>query len=175
MTHFSSLGPIMDTASSEAIISPLALDATKARGDGIAVLEIAAEAGDETAFVRAAGEVDWPQCPAADFARAVHLSLAVGAHLLARNLADYGHRLHSQHGELAKMARILAPPRVVRADLPPDPSVRANLEWLRANAAQYRGQWIALRDGVLVASAPTARELEVQLPATDGFFLTRVI
>ena len=130
---------------------------------------------DESAFVQATSEIDWSQRPAADFARAVRLALAAGAHLTARELADHGHRLRPNHDDLAKMARILAPPRVVRANLPPDSSVRANLEWMRAHAAGYRGRWVALKDGALLASAPTARELRDRLPTTDGLFLTRVV
>jgi hypothetical protein len=163
------------TGPSEATVLPTALDVTKDSDDGMAMLEMAAEAGDERAFVQATGEIDWLQRPAADFARAVRLALAAGAHLLARNLADHGHRLHPRHEELATMAHILAPPRVVRTGLPPDPSGRANLEWMRDHAAEYRGRWVALKDGVLLASAPTARELKSQLPTTDGLFLTRVI
>ena len=154
---------------------PTALDATEDGEDGIAVLEIAAEVGEETAFVQAASGIDWLQSPAADFARAVHLALTAGAHLLARKLANYGYRLYPHHAELAKMAHILAPPRVVRANLSPDPSVRVNLEWMRIHAAEYRGRWVALKDGVLLTTAPTACELKDQLPTTDGLFLTRVI
>lgn len=163
------------TGPSEATVLHTAIDATEDNGDGLAVLEIAAEACDETSFVQAANEIDWLQRPAADFTRAVRLALAAGAHLLARQLAHHGHRLYPRHEELAKMAQVLAPPRVVRTSLPPDPSVRSNLEWLRAHAAEYRGQWVALKDGVLLASAPTARQLKDQLPTTDSLFLTRVI
>ncbi|MBM4429742.1 MAG: hypothetical protein FJ026_05240 [Chloroflexi bacterium] len=151
------------------------VDVTEDREDRLARLEIAAETGDETAFVQAASEIDWSQRSAADFARAVHLALAAGAHLLARNLAARGARLYPDHQELQKMAHILAPPRVVKADLPPVPSVQANLEWMRARAAEYCGRWVALKEGVLLASAPTARELRDQLPTTAGLFLTRVI
>lgn len=167
--------PVPATGPSEATVLPTALDATEDGGDSIAVLEIAAEVGEETVFVQAASEIDWLQRPAADFARAVHLALAAGAHLFARKLANYGYRLYPHHAELAKMAHILAPPRVVRANLPPDPSVRVNLEWMRAHAAEYRGRWVALKEGMLLASAPTARELRDQLPTTADLFLTRVI
>lgn len=167
--------PVAATGPSEVSVWSSALDVTEDSGDDIAILEIIAETGDETAFVQAASEIDWSQHPAVDFARAVRLALAAGAHLLARKLADYGHRLYPNCEELAKMAHILAPPRAMRANLPPDPSVRANLEWMRTHAVEYRGQWVALKDGVFLATAPTARELKDKLPTTDGLFLTRVI
>ncbi len=167
--------PEVATGPSKTSILPQTLDVTEDREEGLAMLEIAAEAGDETAFVQAASAIDWSQRSAADFARTVRLALAAGAHLMARKLANQGHWLYADHEELAKMARILAPPRVVSANLPPDPSVRANLEWIRAHAAEYRGLWVALKEGVLLASASTARELRDQLPTTAGLFLTRVI
>jgi hypothetical protein len=143
-------------------------------GDGIDILEIVAEAGDETAFVQAASEIDWSQRPATDFARAVRLALAAGAHLLARNLATQGARLYPTHLELEKMARVLAPPRVVRTDIPPVPSLRANQEWLRVHGDEYRGQWVALRDGVLMAAAATARQLRAYLESTGNVLITKV-
>lgn len=167
-------GPVTATGPSKATVLPTTLDATEDRGDGIAVLEIAAEVGDETAFVRAASEIDWSQRPAADFARAVRLALAAGAHLLARNLAAQGAKLHPDHLELRKMARVLAPPRVVRTDIPSLPSLQANHAWLRAHGGEYRGRWVALQDGMLLATAATARQLRAYLESTDGVLITKV-
>ena len=168
------LHPVAATGPSEASVWPSALDATEDRGDGIAILEIIAEMGDETAFVQAAGEIDWSQRPATDFARAVRSALAAGAHLLARNLATQGARLYPAHLELEKMARVLAPPRVVRTDIPPVPSLQANQAWLRAHGDEYRGQWVALRDGILLAAATTAKQLRAYLESTDGVLITKV-
>jgi len=162
------------TGPSETTSLPSVLDVTGDHEDSLARLEIAAEMGDETAFVQAASEIDWSQRPAADFARAVHLALAAGAHLLARKLAAQGAKLHPDHPELQKMSHILAPPRVVKVDLPPVSSARANLTWLRAHADEYKGQWVALRDGSLLATAATADELKARLESTDGILLTRV-
>lgn len=139
-----------------------------------ATLEIAVEMGDETAFVRAAERVDWSQRPAVDFVRTVHLALAAGAHLLARNLATQGAKLYPDHSELRKMAHVLAPPRVVNADIPPTPAVRANQAWLRDHADEYKGQWVALREGTRLAAGATAREVWDRLESTDGVMLTKV-
>ncbi len=167
--------PVVATGPSEASISPAVLDATEDRGDGMALLEIAAETGDEIAFVQAASEIDWPRRSAAEFARAVRLALAAGAHLLARTLAARGARLYTDHQELRKMARLLAPPRIVRADLPPDPSIQANRAWLQAHTNEYRGQWVALRSGQLLAVGSTAQELKAQLENIEGVLLARVL
>ena len=36
---------------------------------------------------------------------------------------------------------------------------RADYEWLRVNGDRFRGRWVALDGGTLVASAATLREL----------------
>jgi hypothetical protein len=106
------------TGPSEVTIFPMTLDATEDTGDGMAALAIAAETGEEAAFVRAVNKIDWLQRPAADFVRAVHLALATGAHLFARNLAAQGARLHPDYLELQKMAYILTMPRTLGSDQP---------------------------------------------------------
>ncbi|MBM3135155.1 MAG: hypothetical protein FJZ89_07710 [Chloroflexi bacterium] len=153
---------------------PAILETREDQGDSLAILEVAADLRDETAFVQAAREIDWSQRSAADFARAVRLALAAGAHLVARHLAAQGARLYSEHPELQKMAHILAPPRVVKADLPPVPSVRANQDWLRTHAGEYKGQWVALQNGVLLVAAATASELKIHLENKDHILVTKV-
>jgi hypothetical protein len=142
--------------------------------DDMGRLVIAAEAGDEDTFLRAIHGIDWSQRPASDFIRAVKLALAAGAHLAARKLARQGAYQHPEDSELETMARVLAPPRVIRADLPPTPNVAANQAWLRAHAEEYQGQWVALRDGRLLAAAPTAVELGANVTNTEGVMVTRV-
>ncbi len=162
------------TGPSEVTVFPDTLDVTEDTGDGMAALAIAAEIGEETGFVEVAAEIDWLQRPAIDLARAVRLALAAGAHLFARKLAAEGVRLYPDYPELRKMARILAPPQVVNANLPPSPSLQANQTWLRIHANEYKGQWVALRDGSLVAIAPSARELREHLDSTEGLMVTKV-
>jgi hypothetical protein len=149
-------------------------DRAKDSGDGIVALEIAAEMADEATFVQAASGIDWLRRPAADFARAVQLALAAGAHLLARNLAAEGARLYPDHLELRKVAHVLAPPRVVNTGVSSTPSVRANQTWLRDHADEHKGQWVALREGALLAAGATAREVWDSLESTDGIMLTKV-
>jgi hypothetical protein len=66
------------------------------------------------------------------------------------------------------------PPRVLRTNLPPNPSLQANKEWLQAHAAEYRGLWIALDKGQLVAVAATAIGLKQQVKDLKEAFVTRL-
>ena len=165
---------VLGTGPYESFLWPPAVDATQDTSDGMAALIVAAQEGDESAFIEAANEIDWLQRSPADYARAVRLALAAGAHRLARRLAVQGVERYPEHPVLQKMARILAPPRVVETEKPSTTSVRANQGWLRTHADRYKGQWVALRDGALLASAETAKELKRHLDSTDGVMLTRV-
>jgi len=160
------------TGPSELFSSFLIRAGTEDREDPMTGLALAAETKDEEAFLEAAAEIDWRSMPASDFERAVRLALAAGAHRMARILAARGARLYP--GDPQKISSILAPPRIIRADLPHDETVRANHEWLKAHADQYLGRWVALKNGELLAQGATAREVKDQLEDTEEVLITRV-
>jgi hypothetical protein len=143
--------------------------------DVMALLRIVAGSGDEKLFVETTRFMDWSRCPATDFIEAVRLALRAGAHLAARNLAAKGAQRYPHDPSLQKMNRLLSPPRVLKTNLSPVPSLKANREWMQAHAAEYRGQWVALREGKLVARAPTARELKAQVECGKGVLITKVV
>ena len=142
--------------------------------DGMARLEAAAHAGDETAFLDARRSIEWSKRSAKDFTQAVRWALEAGAYRAATLLATEGAERFPRHAELAKMARILAPPRVIRSDLPPDPSIAADMDWLRAHYDEYRGQWIALRNGQLLGTAGSLSELADKIGDIKGVLLAPV-
>ncbi|MEZ4736629.1 MAG: hypothetical protein R3E79_56825 [Caldilineaceae bacterium] len=74
---------------------------------------------------------------------------------------------------MQKAARILAPPKLLRR-LPAEPEKRANHEWLRVNRTAYRGKWVALRNGHLLATANAFRELTEQVTIAPDILFTKV-
>ncbi|MCI0393876.1 MAG: hypothetical protein L0332_06085 [Chloroflexi bacterium] len=129
----------------------------------MAALEAAAQAKDDQAFWRAYQAITWTDRPASDFVHAVNLALMAGAYITARNLAQEGHELHPDHAELEKMAYVLAPPqaRVVKSEN--QAGRKANHQWLKEHRSEYRGQWVALRDGELLGAAASPADLEAQV------------
>jgi len=101
-------------------------------------------------------------------------ALATGEFALARRLATEGASQYPKHGELQRYARVLAPPTITRTDRSPDPSIRANRDWLTLHEAQYKGSWVALREGELVDIAPSLQELVAQLGETQDLFVTKI-
>jgi hypothetical protein len=150
-----------------------AADAGKST-DGMAGLKAAAHAGDELAFLDARRAMDWNKRSAKDFCQAVRWALEAGAYRAATLLATEGAERFPRHAELAKMARILAPPRVIRSDLPPDPSIAADMDWLRARRDEYLGQWVALRAGVLLGTGSSFGELADRIGDIKGVLITMV-
>jgi len=162
----------MDTAHSEATTTfqPILV---VAEDEAMMRMESAAAAGDERAFLAAKDAVDWETRPADDFLRAVQLALSAGAHMAARNLATQGARRFPDHSKLEKFARILAPPRVLRVPARPNAGIRANRDWLMAHGVQYRGQWVALHEGQLLAVGDSLDSVIAQVGGTDGVLFTK--
>lgn len=140
----------------------------------LAFLEEVAEAEDEAAFLFIGKAIDWSGRTAEEFVRGIKLALKAGALLFARELSSEGVKRYPDHRELQKSARVLAQPKVIRSDLPPVPSVKANREWLKEHAKDYRGRWIALRNGELKEDANSFDELVEKVGDTQGILLTKV-
>lgn len=76
---------------------------------------------------------------------------------------------------LSRWARALEPPKVRIGPPGSTPSMERDAAWLRAHGAQYAGEWVALRDGVLlghhVNQAVLYRELESRGDLDEATFV----
>lgn len=156
------------------LVAKTSTTTTSAQQDEWASLALAAEAGDEIGFLRVAKRLDWSELNVTDFVRTMKLALKAGAHLAARNLAVAGAKRFPQSEELQRMAFVLGPARIVQTDVPPDPSRKGDQEWLRVHSQDYKGKWVAILDGQLIALGNTAREVKAQLKSSEGVLITRV-
>jgi hypothetical protein len=112
-------------------------------------LERAVMVEDEVEFVRLLDLMDWQIRVVEDYLKAVKLVLQVGAYLAARNLSQEGGERFPENLEMVKHAKILAPVKTIRSDLPFDPGVGKNNLWLKQHHIEYHGQSVALLDGEL--------------------------
>lgn len=142
--------------------------------DELSQLQEAAKEGNTAAFLDAVAKVKWDKQPAASFVRGVQLALEAGAHTAARELSADGARRYPEDAELNKQAYILSPPKVISRGMANNTPHRANRDWLKAHDEEYRGQWVALRDGELLGAAETMEELTSRLGSTKGILLTIV-
>lgn len=125
-------------------------------------LEAAAEVGDEYAFVSTYALLDEEELSAADFVRLIRLALKAGAHGKARSIIFRGAELHPSDAELQKYAYVFAPPKEIRRT-PAHPHTKANNQWMRERGREYRGKWVALRDGELLGAYASREELIASL------------
>lgn len=130
---------------------------------------------DTAAFLDQWTRMRWEQRPAEDLVRGVKLALRVDAAMAARELSALGAQRFPDHPELVKMARVLAPPRLVGLS-PAEPDAGDNTKWLRENAASYRGRWVALKNGNLLAAADSLGDLVSRFgdPRKERILFTKV-
>jgi hypothetical protein len=101
------------------------------------------------------------------------LLLRFGASLAARDLSATALDLFGDDTEVQRFARILAGPTRAASMAAADTSNRNNREWLKTHAGEYTGQWVALRDGHLIGTADSLRELTEKVGDTTRTLLTR--
>jgi hypothetical protein len=79
--------------------------------------------------------------------------------MIARKLALEGVERFPEDGELKKMAHILGPPKVTVSHRPPEPGIGDNMAWLTAHWEEYKGRWVALREGKVLGTADSFKGL----------------
>jgi hypothetical protein len=117
--------------------------------------------------------VAWNHRSASDIIGVIRLALEAGAPLAARYLSATGLDLFDDNIDVQKLARILAAPTRVSGESAADPSNKASREWLKSHAGEYTGKWVALRNGDLIDTADSLRELTDRVGDTTRTFLTR--
>jgi len=82
----------------------------------------------------------------------------------AWELANQGLKQFPNHTELQKYARILAPPKITSSvDRGGHPEIKANRDWLKHNRIEYRGRWVAIKNGELLTSGENLDEIVKQI------------
>jgi hypothetical protein len=137
-------------------------------------LRAAAEETDIRAFARAYHSAAHDLWSAETAAQTVRLALRVGSFDIAAELSAAAAKRYPQSAELARFAAVLGPSRWVRAESASDPSVTADTRWFAQQSAQYRGQWVAVRNGELLGAAATVKELQARVPDWASATVTRI-
>jgi hypothetical protein len=130
-------------------------------------------AGDVRAFLNTLQKMKWEQRPAEDFVHAIKLALNVSAPTSAQFIYDEGVKRHPESLELKRYARLFAPARPSIRTSPPNPTLKANREWLKLHRAEHRGEWIALRNGELLATGSSLEDLTRRVTDPTNVLLTR--
>jgi len=81
----------------------------------------------------------------------------------ARRLVAEALREGSAEPGLAHWAEVLAPARVLGFSPPTGSDVRVDVRWFDEHWQEYRGQWVAVLKGEMLAHAETLEELQDKL------------
>lgn len=85
----------------------------------------------------------------------------------AREVAERGLALYPDHPELKRLHHVLRPFEVRPAPGLNIPDRRDTYEWLRQNAAKYKGQWVAILGTDLIAASPDLDEVREAVRSRD--------
>jgi hypothetical protein len=108
-----------------------------------------------------------------EFIQAMRTALEGGDFKTAQQLAFQGVEHYPDHEELKKFAYLLAPAMVILGN--PSPEERSMYRaWLRSNHLKYRGRWVALSKGQLIADARNSDELKEQVGDTKGLVMISI-
>ena len=81
------------------------------------------------------------------------------------------------HPEIVRWARVLAPPVMTRRPASGRGDLHRNMAWVREHLAAHAGEWIALRDGTLLAHGHDRRmvqQIVSKTGAAAGVLLLRL-
>jgi hypothetical protein len=67
--------------------------------------------------------------------------------------------------DLVKIRGLVAPPRIITRENLPNIDRRTDLQWIKANSADYPGDWLVLSGGVLLGHHPRLSEAQDQARA----------
>jgi hypothetical protein len=123
------------------------------------LLEICAAAEDRAQFDAVAKAVNWKTRLPEEFFRALGLALRLEMPDLAFELAQLGKQAFPDNQRAQEAAQILTPTTIRTVKRTPIKGLRESNAWIREHADAYRGQWVAVREGHLLASAPTMKAL----------------
>jgi hypothetical protein len=137
------------------------LDKIKSFRNGIA-------SGSRKAFIESVECIDWDSLKSSEpIKEAIDLALEYGFQAIAVKLAFQGRQLFPEDADLQKIAEILAPPKVIRTNIPPSEGLQESMKWLKENRSQYQGQWVALQDGIVLGQAESREQLSKTLGDVD--------
>jgi hypothetical protein len=142
------------------------------RIDLIARLEEAANKGDERAFISNLRIVRWEGRPPSDFVRGISSAIKIGLPLAARHISTEGVKFYPNESEIQEYARLFAPARVLPTQEHSNSNQNANIAWLKAHGSEYRGKWVALKDGHLLGAEITLKELVQRIGDVTDVMLT---
>lgn len=145
-------------------------------GDDLINIDFYANQNDVDKFIETVNSLDLETLPARSIIHIIDLALSIGLVKLPQDLSQHALQIYPEDKEIIKYQKILAPPKIINSKLPPYPQAELNVKWLKEFRKEYKGKWVALKEGVLLASADSFTELKskVEIKKNSHILVTRV-
>lgn len=114
-------------------------------------------------YSRIVDEIEWSTKSETLFREAIQMAFTLEAAKVAYKLAVLGHQQFPDSSWMKWAEHVFAPPRLLDKHVPPVPGLDDSTKWLQEHANEYRGMWVAVLDGTLVANAPSRKALFEEL------------
>ena len=139
------------------------------------LLQSKAKQGSQS-FAQTVQSIDWSLQSPELFLHAIDLALALDMSTVATQLARDGFRQFPNHARLQDAHTVLAPKNARTLDEVGDDGIADSMREANKQAEKYRGQWVALKEGEVLAAAATLKLLHSHLPLADRTILiTKVL
>ncbi len=141
----------------------------------LAMLAAHAREGDKRKFMAAVKGMDWAQYKPDQLIQIIDSALSLELAGLAMKLAQQGVDLFPEDERVQMAAHVLSPPVAHELEAQPAIALNNSTEWLQQHASRYRTQWVAIRDGQLLGSATSLKELAAATPLDEKTVVTKVL
>ncbi len=111
-----------------------------------------------------------------EYIQAMRTALSTGDFSLAQQLSIEAVKHYPDREDIQKSADILAPATVKSVKRPIDRGWQKSREWVsqQRRDRNYLNQWVAVKDGELLATGNSMDDLVKQISDTNGVFLTAI-
>jgi predicted HTH domain antitoxin len=106
--------------------------------------------------------------------RAIQHAIEIADARAARTLIAEGRARFPEDDWMARAEHVMAVPEARLVDRDPVSVPRADWRWLDEHSDEYRGQWVALKDGELIAAAPSLTALTASVADVRDVFVAQV-
>lgn len=124
------------------------------------LLDYLAQEDNRQTFILVCEGTAWSNRQPEELLHAIDLALSLELSSLAMSLAKKGAELFPRHNRIQQAANVLAPPVIHTEPSQDMGGLEESKEWLKQHSREYRGQWVAIRDGRLLQSANSLKELK---------------
>lgn len=133
---------------------------------------------DPNQFVDLVEATNWAMHTPEEILTAIDVALCIEMSDMAINLAQQVGHLFPNHDKCQRAAQVIAPPKIIGTHPPQGKKLAESADCIRKHAREYRGQWVAAREGVFLGAAPTLKELKVLIGYTqdsDSVLFTKIL